>query len=187
MGDLSTAQRILDIAQDLCQSRGFNAFSYKDIADVLGIKTASIHYHYPTKTDLGKALLTRYRGAFASELARIRAGSSDPKRQLKQFTAVMEEIRSSKKLCLCGMLASDFETLPAEMKTQVKGFLNDAEQWIEECLIAGKKDGTFEFSAPAHTVAHVFLASLQGMLMCGRALGNTDDFQGGREFLFAML
>jgi len=48
-----TAERILDIAQDLIQRRGFNAFSYHDIAAPMGIRKASIHYHFPSKADLG--------------------------------------------------------------------------------------------------------------------------------------
>ncbi|MBN8550431.1 MAG: TetR/AcrR family transcriptional regulator [Deltaproteobacteria bacterium] len=187
MAERSTADTILDVAQNLCQTRGFNAFSYRDIAKELGIKTASIHYHYPTKADLGEALLIRYRQKFASELTKIRAENDDARKQLKCFSNLIESIRKDDKLCLCAMLSSDFESLSPGMKKQLKEFFSDAEAWIEACLLAGKKDGSFSMSKSPKTVAQVFLATLQGMLICSRAFSEDERFENGREALFSML
>ena len=71
MKENSTRERILDSAQALAQARGFNAFSYADIATELGVKKASIHYHFPSKQNLETQLLERYRESFAEQLRSI--------------------------------------------------------------------------------------------------------------------
>ena len=59
-GDAGTATRILDVAERLAQVRGFNGFSYADIAAEVGITKAALHYHFASKADLGEALISRY-------------------------------------------------------------------------------------------------------------------------------
>src|SRR6185295_2042375 len=71
-----TAEQILDLAETLIQTRGYSAFSYQDIADSLGIRKASIHYHFPSKTDLGIAVVDRYVARFGGALAAIAADQS---------------------------------------------------------------------------------------------------------------
>jgi TetR/AcrR family transcriptional repressor of nem operon len=185
MGETKTAQAILDKAQALCQARGFNAFSYKDIAESLGIQKASIHYHYPTKVDLGAALIERYAQGFALELARIEASYKEPKKQLREFVKLMEQLKHDGRLCLCAMLASDLETLDPRLCQLVRDFFKAAESWIEGRLTAGKKAGQFSFTKPARVVAQVFLASIQGILICARTFeGGEDRFEAGRDWLF---
>jgi TetR/AcrR family transcriptional repressor of nem operon len=81
-----TDQSILDVAQRLIQTRGYNGFSYKDVVAALGIRTASIHYHFATKADLGVALASRHRRHFQEELERISGETDDPMHRLEQFT-----------------------------------------------------------------------------------------------------
>ena len=76
----STATRILDVAEGLAQTRGFNGFSYADIAAEIGITKASLHYHFPSKADLGRALVRRYTERFMDALDAIEA-SDVPKRR----------------------------------------------------------------------------------------------------------
>ena len=60
-----TANQILDVAEHLVQVRGFNAFSYADVAGELGLTNAALHYHFPSKSELGEALIDRYAIRFA--------------------------------------------------------------------------------------------------------------------------
>src|SRR5215212_6693077 len=80
-----TADRILDLAERLVQTRGFNGFSYADIASELGVTKASLHYHFPTKAELGRCLINRYGEAFAQALADIDADSSDAREKLRRY------------------------------------------------------------------------------------------------------
>lgn len=182
-----TAQTILDQAQALCQSRGFNGFSYGDIADTLGIKKASIHYHYPSKVDLGIALVERYGKRLAAELANIEIQHQEPKKQLREFVKIMELLKQNGRLCLCAMLATDFETLDSRLHDPVRNFFAMTESWIEARLKSGKNLGEFHFVQPAKVVAQAFLSSIQGMLICDRTFGDQKRFESGKEWLFASI
>src|SRR5580700_12212203 len=74
--DLGTASRILDVAERLVQVRGFNGFSYADIAAELQVTKAALHYHFATKADLGEALISRYAARFLQALAEVDTGGA---------------------------------------------------------------------------------------------------------------
>ena len=183
-----TSSAILDVAQTLCQTRGFNGFSYRDIASKLGIKSASIHYHYPSKAQLGEALVVRYRGEFQAKLSKIRAEVSDPKKQIQRFTdAIGALAKDNRKLCLCGMLAADSESLSPGMREQVMGFFEDTDKWLEETFSAGKKSGSFSFGGSPKATAQGYIAALQGMLMCARAFDDAARFDTASNWLPTLL
>ena len=85
MSDRDTRRELLDLAETLVRTRGYNGFSYRDLAEQIGIKTASIHYHFPTKGDLGEALIENEREVFARNLAQLDAAEKDPRRRLERF------------------------------------------------------------------------------------------------------
>jgi len=117
-----TATRMLDIAERLAQTRGFNGFSYSDIAAELGIAKASLHHHFATKADLGRALMQRYSEGFEAALGGIDAGPEDAYGKLSRYAGLYEDVLANDRLCLCGMLAAEFSTLPQEMRAQVRRF-----------------------------------------------------------------
>src|SRR5436305_8852537 len=117
-----TADRIVDIAERLVQSRGYNGFSYADIAAELSLSKASLHYHFPSKAELGEALIVRYAAQFAAALADIDSALDDPVAQLDAYAALYSKVLSGRLNCLCGMLAAEYHTLPEGMRTAVTRF-----------------------------------------------------------------
>src|SRR3954467_6907473 len=111
-----TASAILDIAERLAQSRGFNGFSYADVAAELQVTKAGLHYHFAGKGELGEALMRRYHARFAEALAAIEAGEPDAAACLRAYTDLYAGVLDGRLMCLCGMLAAEFETLPAPMR-----------------------------------------------------------------------
>src|SRR3954469_4691076 len=110
-----TRTMVLDAAQELLQTRGFNAFSIKDLAERVKIRTSSIHYHFPTKADLCRALITRHRERVAGVLAEIDSRVSDSRKKLDRFAAVFQStIEAGNRMCPFGMLAADSVTLEPE-------------------------------------------------------------------------
>src|SRR5262245_51674174 len=104
-------EEILDCAQSLIQTRGYNGFSYADISGRVGIRKASIHHHFPTKVDLAVAVIARYSAAFNNCLSNINA-QENWMSKIRLYAELYREALDEDKLCLCGMLASDMETLP---------------------------------------------------------------------------
>src|SRR6266480_8155943 len=137
-----TSQRILDVAERLVQTRGFNGFSYADIAEALEVTKASLHYHFPTKGDLGKRLIVRYEKSFLASLKSIDSAGAGARDKLKGYIRIYADVLRDNRMCLFGMLASDYATLPKPMKEEVKHFFDENEQWLAAVLDAGRKAAT---------------------------------------------
>ena len=134
-----TADRILDVAERLVQMLGFNGFSYADIAAELKITKASLHYHFATKAELGARLIARYHGRFQAALAAIDGESDDDRRKLRHYAELYADVLRRNRMCLCGMLASDFATLPKPMKDGVRVFFDANEAWLTRVVEEGRR------------------------------------------------
>jgi TetR/AcrR family transcriptional repressor of nem operon len=174
----STTEAVLDVAQRLVQTRGYNGFSYKDIALALGIRTASIHYHFPTKTDLGVKLASRYRDRFMASLAEIADSETDAMRRLVRFGGLFRstfEVES--RLCLCGMMSAEIATLPEPVAAEVERFFRAMEAWLATVLEAGRRAKRVAFAGPARRQARQLIATLEGAMIVARGLRESDHFQ----------
>src|SRR5919201_866211 len=98
LGDPTTATRILDEAERLTQTRGFNGFSYADVAAVVGTTRAALHYHFPSKTDLGNALLARYAARFFVALDEIEASGAPEPQRLRRYVRLYWDVLSKDRL-----------------------------------------------------------------------------------------
>jgi TetR/AcrR family transcriptional regulator, transcriptional repressor for nem operon len=174
----SMADSILDVSQRLIQTRGYNGFSYRDIAQDLGIKAASIHYHFPTKSDLGVRLAVRYRERFRAELVAIAAAVDDPEEQLIRFGDLFRRtFEVGSRLCLCGMLSAEIATLPEPVAAEVESFFRETQHWLSGVLDAGRDLGRFRFAGPAEQQARFLLAILEGAMVVARGLRDAAHFQ----------
>jgi len=182
-----TASQLLDAAQVLVQRRGYNAFSYKDLAETVGIRTASIHYHFQAKADLGQALMGRYLAELNRSLAEIDRTSRSQRSKLRSFIDLYRQTETRGAVCLCGSLASDQETLPENLQHAVSAYLHRAEGWVASTLKQGVQDGEFVVQGKPGQTASTLVASLQGALIVSRVRGGAsvvDDVQ--RTFLAAL-
>ncbi len=182
-----TAQKILDVAQDLVQMRGYNAFSYADISAALKVTKASLHYHFPTKEALGRSLIARYEDRFLQALRTIDAGGGKMSDRLRAFVGVYADVLATEHMCLCGMLAAEFETLPRPMQSALAHFFDAIETWLEAVLANGRRDGEFSFEEPAREVAQFAISTLEGAMMLARPNGAHDRFRSAARRLIAGL
>src|ERR1700749_3114732 len=140
-----TAERILDIAERLGQVRGFNSFSYADIATELGITKASLHYHYPGKAELGQALITRYADRFDQALDDIDRDLPNAHAKLEAYADLYAGVLRTERMGMCGVLAAEYPTLPAAMQSEVLRFFDENQRWLAKVLEEGQSDGTLAF------------------------------------------
>ena len=182
-----TSRRILDVAERLVQTRGFNGFSYADIAEALEVTKASLHYHFPTKGDLGKRLIERYEESFLAALKGIDSAGAGARDKLKRYIRIYADVLRDNRMCLCGMLASDYATLPKPMKEEVKHFFDENERWLAAVLDAGRKAGNLEFKGSALELARAMVGSLEGAMMLARSYGEVSRFDAAAERLVAAL
>ena len=182
-----TADRILDLAERLVQTRGFNGFSYADIASELGVTKASLHYHFPTKAELGRRLIDRYGEAFGQALADIDASSTDARVKLRRYASLYSRVLRDDRMCLCGMLAADYATLPEPMKSAVTHFFEANEQWLTAVLDQGRASGDLRFSGAPLDVARLLVGSLEGAMLVARSFGDVSRFESISDLLLADL
>ena len=186
-GDADTATRILDIAERLAQMRGFNGFSYADIAAELGITKASLHYHFATKADLGEALITRYAARFFAALDAADTDRTSAPAKLSAYAKLYADVLSQQRMCLCGMLADEYPTLPGPMQSAVLEFFDRNETWLQAVLEQGRSEGSLEFTGPARDTARMIISGLEGAMLVTRPYGDAGRFQVAADGLLATL
>jgi TetR/AcrR family transcriptional repressor of nem operon len=174
-----TAEQILDLAETLIQTRGYSAFSYQDIADSLGIRKASIHYHFPSKTDLGIAVVDRYVERFGAGLVAISEDQSQPSMAMLDFYVepYVAYAKTPDRVCLSGALAGEILALPPELRSRVDGFFRTHQTWLTGILKRGVARGEFKLPAPASKVARLLFGALQGALLVKRTTGDASQLR----------
>ena len=176
-----TAGQILDVAERLAQTRGFNGFSYADIAAELGVTKASLHYHFPAKADLGRALIERYTIGFAAALDRIEHSGAPAFAQLQRYVAIYGDVLKAGRICLCGMLAAEYTTLPAPMQEAIRAFFDANERWLSRVLEGGRKDGSVRFDGTAAEAARAITSALEGAMLLARPYGGPARFESAAD------
>lgn len=158
-----TREEILDLAESLIRKKGYSNFSYKDISSALNIKNAAVHYHFPSKADLGVAVIEKNINNLMSSVSSWQEASAHD--QLKNFIGTYENSASSSMLCFMGALGPSYACLPNEMQQK----LNYASQLIRESMRAilekGKAKGAFQFKATTEAKADLIIGSLLASLI----------------------
>jgi TetR/AcrR family transcriptional repressor of nem operon len=183
--DGDTPSRILDSAESLVQVRGFNGFSYADVAAELALTTASLHYHFPGKSELGRALIARYATRFNEALAGIDAEGEAAPAKLAAYARLYAGVLRGQRMCLCGMLAAEYQTLPDPMRDAVIGFFDDNETWVAGVLAAGRDDGTLTFAGEPREAAQQIVSALEGAMLVARPYGDVARFETAARRLLA--
>ncbi|TAV14853.1 TetR/AcrR family transcriptional regulator [Rhizobium ruizarguesonis] len=179
MSNLSTtSDEILTSARALIMTGGYNGFSYADIAAVVGIRKASIHYHFPSKTDLVRTLVVRYREDAEAGIAGLEQQVRDPLALLQAYAGhwahCIED--ASRPFCVCALLASELPALPPEVAAEVKAFFRFASAWLTSVMERGLKDGSLKLSSEPRVEAEAFMASVHGAMLSARAYGTPEVF-----------
>ncbi len=167
-----TKNEILDLAENLLRDRGFNGFSYANISSELKIKNAAIHYYFPSKADLGVAVIQRAKERFGKWTQDDRMVAKPPAEKLEAFfERYLKFLDAGQQVCLGGALQTDFKTLPIPMQAETQKIASDILVWIEGVLVEGREKHIFTFPGKAKDQAILILSSLQGALQMTRAVG----------------
>lgn len=171
-----TAAQILDVAERLAQTRGFNGFSYADISEELGITKATLHYHFRTKAELGRTLIARYHVLFRAALDAIEASAATATEKLGRYVELYATVLRGDRMCLCGMFAAEFSTLPGPMQGEIRSFFDMNEAWLAAIAETGRSSGTLRFEGSGRDVAQLLLGSLEGAMLVARSYADPTRF-----------
>ena len=165
-----TREALILAAIEAIETVGFPAMSFRDLADTIGIKSASIHYHFPSKADLGLAVIHHLEqqalGMFA-ELEREHADVAARFRAKVSYTKAFAA--NHDRMCAWGSMLSDYGALPDPVRielTRVGTWVHQTYvRWIDE----GRRSGQLYFPGDPGAMAGMLHCVFIGVLMQRRA------------------
>jgi TetR/AcrR family transcriptional repressor of nem operon len=173
------ADRILKAAEALMIERGYSAFSYADIAEVVEIKKPSIHHHFPTKSGLAVAVLKKHREKTIEGAERLDRQIEDPRKRLHAYMQYWEGCIRDRTVpfCVAALMGAELPSLPEEVQAEVRLHFRALGEWLERTLKAGVKAGAIKLQDSAATEAQTLMAVVHGAMLSARATGDCDVFK----------
>lgn len=174
----TTSDDILACARSLIVTGGYNGFSYADIADVVGIRKASIHHHFPSKAELVRTLVSGYRVAAEEGITNLEHSVPGPLEQLRAYIGYWKACigDASAPFCVCALLASELPILPEEVALEIRAYFRFLSGWLTSVLERGVQQKTIALVQPARVEAEIFMATVHGAMLSARAYGDTQVF-----------
>ncbi|MBC7216279.1 MAG: TetR/AcrR family transcriptional regulator [Burkholderiaceae bacterium] len=182
VSDTKTA--LMDIAEHAARSRGVDGFSYADLAGAIGIRKASVHYHFPTKDDLAKALVERYQAKLRAECNAIDAVHATGGARLRAVIAFYRSaLADGKEVCLCVALSTSRESLSKPVTERIGDIRAMMVSWLKTVYLRGADDHTIECVQNSLAEAYATLALLEGAHLAARTNGNILTFDAVTELI----
>ncbi|KQV85917.1 TetR family transcriptional regulator [Massilia sp. Root351] len=174
----TTADDILACTRKLIVARGYKGFSYADIADVVGIRKASIHHHFPSKVDLVKALISQYRKETEEGVKNLERGIPHPLEQLRAYIQYWKTCigDASAPFCICALLASELPVLPDEVALEIRAYFRFLSGWLTSLLDRGVQQDVISLRHAPRVEAEAFMATVHGAMLSARAYGDAGIF-----------
>ncbi|MBS1507394.1 MAG: TetR/AcrR family transcriptional regulator [Bacteroidetes bacterium] len=170
---MTTRETIIALGDQLIRDKGFNAFSFYDIARSLNIKNASIHYHFPSKTDLGIAVLKGQQDGLRSLIEAY--SKKTPEEKLLAFLSIYTRIKAEGKVCIVGSLATDLNSVDEKIAVELKKLAQEILSWVTQILDEGKRKKVFYFRESSRTRALLIITNMLAALQVSR-LTDENDF-----------
>lgn len=171
-----TAAMILATAEELIQLKGYGGFSYADVAAELKITKAALHYHFPGKAELGEKLILAWTARFADRLATLDAAGGPALSRLHGYIDLHAQILRTRKMCLCCMLAAEYQTLPAPMRAALVKLFDHCQVWLEGIVEQGRSEGTLRHVGAVRDTALLIISALEGAMLLAGPRGDIERF-----------
>ena len=174
---MDTKSALLDSAEHAVRARGYDGFSYADLAAEVGIRKASIHHHFPAKADLAQALIERYSQAVFARLADIAVQHPTAGARLTALVGTYRDaIEGGTKLCLCVAFCTGRDSLSPAVLTTLDAFRVTVAAWLADVFALAKADGSIAGVSDPAAEAQACLAQLEGAQLVARAAKDSARF-----------
>ncbi|ANB75281.1 TetR/AcrR family transcriptional regulator [Paraburkholderia phytofirmans] len=167
-GTPTVRERILDHAIILIMERGYNGFSYRDLSELVGVKTSSIHYYFPSKEDLVLEAVNEYSDNVLNSMQEIDAALPADTQLAKYAELFDSALSDGNQICLCGMLAADIRWLPESVRLAVQTFFTANESWLAKVLAQGLDERPLAVNCTWDSAARMLFAAYQGSMLASR-------------------
>ncbi len=181
---METREALLQSAEQLARSRGFDAFSYADLSKEVGIRKASIHHHFPAKADLALALITDYRKRFAEVLERIARDAPDASARLAGYLdAYRAALKGGSAVCLCVAFSVGRESFSDKVLAELNAFHQGGLRWLRDTFELGANDRSIDSVGDPRVEAAAALALVEGAQLVARAARDVARYDAATEIL----
>lgn len=185
---MDTRTALLDSAERAARQRGYDGFSYADLARDVGIRKASIHHHFPTKANLALRLIERYAQRFAVALSRIADTPSNGADQLRAYHELYREaLGDATQLCLCVVFSAGRDSLSEPVLDALNQFHADSIAWLETVFSTAQADGSANGLDDASAEARATLALMEGAQLVARSAADLKQFDQATAAFLARL
>ncbi|TAU79545.1 TetR/AcrR family transcriptional regulator (plasmid) [Rhizobium leguminosarum] len=159
-------EMVMTAAKATVQAHGYNALSFRELAKEVGIKSASVHYHFPTKGDLAAALARRYTEEGSAFLAELLATSEEATWCMDRYAEIFRAaLANDNRMCLCGIMSAELDDLPMEVRTEVAKFAAMNVGWLTKVLLRARPSASDQ-DLQAHAMA--IFAAIEGAQLVAR-------------------
>lgn len=185
---MDTRSKLLSSARDQIQRKGYNGFSYADLANEIGIRKASIHHHFSTKADLGREVAIEYRHDFMAALRTIESRKTSNVKKLEAYIQLFRHtLEKDHKVCLCAMLAADHDSLSDLIKMEVKTFFDENETWLTQLLERGQENNEFTLMSSPGETAKLILSALEGAMIIAESMKDTNRLESISQWILSTI
>ncbi len=172
-----TKTALLDIAENVARRRGFDAFSFADLADAVQIRKSSIHYHFPTKAALAEALVLRYHLRIEARLIAIMEKHAHRHKRLMAFVNLYRDATDNgDALCLCVSFSASQHTLPDTVSQFMLDYREMVLSWLESVFASTEPETDAHPFGPPAQEAPALLALVEGAQLAARTTGSLAPF-----------
>lgn len=182
---MSTRQQIIDIANELIVERGFNAFSYKTISERIKIKTSSIHYYFPTKTDLGIGILDFHKNQLQNSIESY--AHLEPKLKLQKLISHYKNLSKENKVCIVGAFSSDVDTLDEDLRLEIISYSSQVLAWTSEIIKEGIEKKQFHSKVKPRVKAIQIITQMMALLQISRMEKSNKNFEAMTRYIIEEL
>ena len=178
-------QQLEILATDRVQQSGLSSVSFRTLAEQIGIKSSSVHYHFPEKGDLAAAIIDRYAAEFSDSLNLIGKSRKGLRGRVTAFIGLFENVAFNGRFCLCGMMAAEVSLLSEANQQRLADYFLATEHWLVELFDAHREVLTTSLSSAQ--LARALLSALEGALLLDRAVGSSDRMAAQKKLFLELL
>lgn len=164
-----TRTTILDCAEVMVSERGYDGFSAREVAAAVGIKPASLYYHFPSKAGLVVAVLRRFSSRIDAALAEADEATQSPGLLLAGYLSVYKQLLEAHGQGPVFPLTAAPALLPPDVAGEVRSFIDFNLTWLVDVFSRTKA------SDPHASALHLF-AVVKGGLGVANTLGDVAIF-----------
>lgn len=169
----TSRDEILNAARLTAQAHGYTGLNIRALADDVGIKAASIYYHFASKADLGAAVAQRYWEDTARDLQALRETEGDALKSLSRYPHIFRRsLESQNRLCMGSFMSAEYDDLPDPVKTEVKKFADVNVAWLNAQLQEAQVTGPGD----SETRARAIFSAIAGAQLMARSRNDINLF-----------